>query len=192
MGRLFFYNMVVYLFVYHQIDQFMLTSSLVTILTLTKIIAMKESPVPCVNEPTTQPEPTIQETLGKKIKKNSDHNEPSEVALTPTLPLVIYANQLNQETSDITSEPTSTNQTQLAFPMKNDTISIIGNKTSDAIVLGRGKKFLSVYKKQLNMLSFCDHLLRRFYYYHHNQYQLMLLLTKNCNKSYTFNKGHKR
>ena len=65
-----------------------------------------------------------------KLSKKSNHHEPlnhpSEMALIP-LPPVIYANNLNQEISDITSEPASTNQTQLAFPKKNDTISITCN-----------------------------------------------------------------
>ena len=45
------------------------------------------------------------------------------MTLTPLLPPVIHANNLNQETNT-TSEPASTNQTQLAFPKKNDAISI--------------------------------------------------------------------
>ena len=45
------------------------------------------------------------------------------MTLTPLLPPVIHASNLNQETNT-TSEPASTNQTQLAFPKKNDATSI--------------------------------------------------------------------
>ena len=44
------------------------------------------------------------------------------MTLTPLLPPIINANNLNQETSDIASEQGSTNQTQLAIPKKTDTI----------------------------------------------------------------------
>ena len=64
--------------------------------------------------------------LAKIFKKSDDNetlNHPSEMKLTSPLPPVIHANNLNQE-KNIKSEPASTNQTQLAFPKKNDTISI--------------------------------------------------------------------
>lgn len=43
---------------------------------------------------------------------------------TTTSTSKINVNNLNQETSYLKQEPASTNQTQLGFPKKNDTISI--------------------------------------------------------------------
>lgn len=100
---------------------------------------MKTSTKPCVNEPTPQPDPAIQETLGKKDSGNNEPlNHPFEVTLTSPMPTLTHANHLNQETSGITSEAGSTIQIQLAFLKENGTISIMCNdKTlSDAIVLG--------------------------------------------------------
>ena len=43
---------------------------------------------------------------------------------TTTSTSKINVHNLNQETSYLKQEPASTNQTQLGFPKKNDTISI--------------------------------------------------------------------
>ena len=88
---------------------------------------------PCINESPAPTKPTIQETLGKVNSNKSDNNEPlshpSELTLTtpppPPPPSIIYIDNSNQETTNIPLEPVSTNQPQLTFPKKNDTISIM-------------------------------------------------------------------
>lgn len=115
---------------------------------------MKTSTKPCVNEPTPQPDPAIQETLGKKNSGNNEPlNHPFEVTLTSPMPTLTHANHLNQETSGITSEAGSTIQIQLAFLKENGTISIMCNdKTlSDAIVLGCGRKSTGKNKSSINV-----------------------------------------
>ena len=73
----------------------------------------------------------------------------------------INVNNLNQETAYFKQQPASTNQTQLGFPKKNDTISIMCNDKTwfDAVVLGWGGKITSKNKNwanvQLNDIGQC-------------------------------------
>ena len=116
---------------------------------------------PCVNESPAQTKSTVQETLGKVNSNKNDNNEslshPSEVTLTtpppPPPPSVIHIDNSTQETTNIPLEPVSTNQPQLTFPEKNDTISIMcDDKTwSNAKVLGWGGKSTGKHKNCINV-----------------------------------------
>ena len=116
---------------------------------------------PCINESPAPTKSTIQETLGKVNSNKSDNNEPlshpSELTLTtpppPPPPSIIYIDNSNQETTNIPLEPVSTNQPQLTFPKKNDTISIMcDDKTwSHAKVLERGGKSTGKHKNCINV-----------------------------------------
>ena len=116
---------------------------------------------PCIDESTAQTKSTIQETLGKANSNKSDNHEPlshlSEATLIapppPPPPSIIHIDNSNQETTNIPLEPVSTNQPQLTFSKKNDTISIIcDDKTwSNAKVLGRGGKSTGKHKNCINV-----------------------------------------
>ena len=116
---------------------------------------------PCVNESPAQTKSTIQEILGKVNLNKNDNNEllshPSELTLTTPPPpppqSIIHINNSTQETTNIPLEPVSTNQPQLTFPKKNDTISIMcDDKTwSNAKVLRRGGKSKDKHKNCINV-----------------------------------------